>query len=313
MLSRTADSLFWLSRYMERADDLLRSMRTNYILSLDKGINSNLTWRPVLEIFTVLHNDEISLLENDTNATLKYLLVDAMNFNSLKTILTRARENARGIQEHITKEVWEQVNQMYHLINQPSVTVKDSAYNALEILENFSKNSFLFAGIIDITMPRGLGWSFMNLGRYIERCIQTNELTYRQYNSIHFDLENTVDIIHWQYLLYSLSGFELHLKTYQTSSYNKNVLHQVILNEDFTRSVLYSLNHLEKYLDDVVSENRSPKNYDLKRFFGKLHSEIKYIDFEKLNGEELERCLQNLRVNMLEFSKYLTRNFFSYS
>jgi uncharacterized alpha-E superfamily protein len=119
MLSRLADSLFWLNRYMERADGLLRAMKTNYILSLDKGINSNLTWRPVLEIYTTLDDSDINEFENDTAATLRYLLTDTNNPNSLKAILTKARENARGVQDHITKEVWEQVNEMYHMVNYP--------------------------------------------------------------------------------------------------------------------------------------------------------------------------------------------------
>jgi uncharacterized alpha-E superfamily protein len=82
-------------------------------------------------------------------------------------------------------------------------------------------------------------------------------------------MENEIDIVQWQYMLLSLSGFELHLKTYQTPSHNKNVLHQSLLNEDFTRSILYCLNRIDKYLEDVVNENRSHKNDDLVRFFRK--------------------------------------------
>jgi uncharacterized alpha-E superfamily protein len=313
MLSRIADSLFWLDRYMERADGLLRSMKTNYILLLDKGINIDLTWRPLLEIYTTLSHSDISLLENDTHATMHYLLTDISNMNSLKAILIKARENARGVQDHITKEVWEQVNQMYHMINYPNIENSLSGYDTLETIENLSRNSLLFMGIKEITMPRGAGWSFMNLGRYIERCTQTNEITDRQFRSINYDLEKEIDIIRWQYLLLSLSGFELHLKTYRSSSYNKNVLHQVILNEDFPRSVLYSLNRIEKYLEDVISENRSDHSADLRRYFGKLHNEVKYVDFENLERQELERCLQTIRVSMKEFNRYLTRNYFSYS
>ena len=195
MLSRLADSLFWLNRYMERADGLLRAMKTTYILSLDKGINSNLTWRPLLEIFTVLPQEDIILLENDTNATLHYLLTDTTNTNSLKAILTKARENARGVQDYISKEVWEQVNQMYHMANNPGLDANLTGYDALGTIENFSSSSLLFMGVIDITMPRGLGWSFMNLGRYIERCSQTAELVDRQYHEINYDLEHTIDII----------------------------------------------------------------------------------------------------------------------
>jgi uncharacterized alpha-E superfamily protein len=313
MLSRIADSLFWLNRYMERADGLLRIMRAHYILSLDKGINSDLTWQPILKIFTSINDSEIAALENDTAATLHFLLTDTANLNSLKAILTRARENARGVQDHLTKEVWEQVNQMYHMVNSSNISSKLSGYDALETLENFSKNSLLFMGVTDVTMPRGLGWSFMNLGRYIERCTQTIEITDRQYKSINYNLENIIDIIQWQYLLLSLSGFELHVKTYQSSNYNKNVLHQVILNEDFPRSVLYSLNHINRYLDDVTGENKSEQTEEIKRFYGRFYNEIKYIDFDKLRGEALKHCLQNIRINMIEFSKYLTGNFFSYN
>jgi uncharacterized alpha-E superfamily protein len=313
MLSRIADSLFWLNRYMERADGLLRIMRAHYILSLDKGINSDLTWQPILKIFTSINDSEIAALENDTAATLHFLLTDTANLNSLKAILTRARENARGVQDHLTKEVWEQVNQMYHMVNSSNISSKLSGYDALETLENFSKNSLLFMGVTDVTMPRGLGWSFMNLGRYIERCTQTIEITDRQYKSINYNLENIIDIIQWQYLLLSLSGFELHVKTYQSSNYNKNVLHQVILNEDFPRSVLYSLNHINRYLDDVTGENKSEQTEEIKRFYGRFYNEIKYIDFDKLRGETLKHCLQNIRMNMIEFSKYLTGNFFSYN
>src|SRR5205809_6000474 len=143
MLSRIADSLFWFNRYMERADGLLRIMRTNYTLSLDKGINSNLTWQPVLKIFTNINDNEIATLENDTAATLYFLLTDTNNANSLKAILTKARENARGVQDHITKEVWEQVNQMYHMVNSPNISSNLSGYEALETLETFSKSSLL--------------------------------------------------------------------------------------------------------------------------------------------------------------------------
>ncbi|MFT4153168.1 alpha-E domain-containing protein [Parafilimonas sp.] len=313
MLSRLADSLFWLNRYMERADGLLRAMRTNYILSLDKGINSDLTWRPLLEIFTTLPEEDVARLENDTNATLHYLLTDTANLNSLKAILTKARENARGVQDHITKEVWEQVNQMYHSVNHPDVAADFSGYDALETIENFSQNSLLLMGITDATMPRGAGWSFMNLGKYIERCSQTNELTNWQYRSIQYDLENPIDIVQWQFLLFSLSGFELHLKTYQSADHNKNVLHQVLLNEDFTRSALYSLNRISRYLEDVLSENRSVKSDDLTRYFGRMFCAIKYINLEELNGEELQACLQHLRSNMQNFNRQLTACFFSYT
>lgn len=313
MLSRIADSLFWLNRYMERADGLLRVTYTNYILSLDKGVNNNITWRPALEIFTYLEEPQIAALENDTDSVLKLLIKDTANLNSLKVILTKARENARGVQDHITKEVWEQVNHMYHMVNQPDLGSKLLGYEAVETIENFSKGSLLFSGVTDTTMPRGLGWSFMNLGRLLERCTQTIEMTDKQFAAIDYDLEQPTDIMYWRYLLLSLSGYELHLKTYHTSNAGKEVLHQVLANGDFTRSILYTLSRIDKYLNDVMKENKLEGNEALSKFYGRLYSRVKYVDFDSLNGATLQRFLQDVSDDVQEFSKRLAQLYFSYS
>src|SRR6478736_1541221 len=113
MLSRIADSLCWLHRYMERTDGMLRLLKTSYILSFDKVQASSMSWEPVLKIFTSLSQERIDLLKPNESAVLHYLLLDTENHNSLKVIIGRARENARGVQDQITKEVWEQVNHLY--------------------------------------------------------------------------------------------------------------------------------------------------------------------------------------------------------
>lgn len=313
MLSRIADSLFWLNRYMERADGLLRVARTNYILSLDKDVNNDLTWRSVLEIFTYADEATIAALENDTEAVLKLLITDTSNINALKVLLTKARENARGVQDHITKEVWEQVNFMYHMVNDPELDQKLSGSQALETLERFLKNSLLLSGIIDITMPRGPGWNFMNLGRLIERCTQTIEIAEKEYRSIQFDLSHSFDIMHWRCMLLSLSGYELHLKTYHTTNAGKDALHQVLINENFPRSVIYSLSRINRYLDEVIKENKIQGNETLQKYFGRVYSSVKYADFDTLNGIALQHFLQNVRENVLGFSTQLAQNFFSYS
>ncbi len=114
MLSRIADSLYWMNRYMERADGLLRIASTHYILGMDTDISGVTSWRPILQLFVALPVHEMNLLETNTEEVLRKLLVESSNDNSLKCLVNRARENARGAQDHITKEVWEQINQMYH-------------------------------------------------------------------------------------------------------------------------------------------------------------------------------------------------------
>jgi uncharacterized alpha-E superfamily protein len=313
MLSRIADSLFWLARYMERAEGLLRVTSTHNILSLDKDVNGPLTWRPVLETFTNATEQEIKAIAQNSGASLKKLLTDTGNSNSLKSIIGKARENARGIQDYITKEVWEEVNSFYHLINQPSLDNRLSNYEAADILDLFTRHSVLYTGITDITMARGIGWGFMNLGKYIERCLETIVLTDKQYALNQYKVDDMKDIMEWRHLLMSLSGYELHLKTYRSYQYTHDVLHQVLFNEEFPHSVIYSLGRIDRHLQDVTKGHISEENAALIRNFGRLHSKVKHLELEELNNETLKPFLETLRHDLLQFTHLLSQKFFSYA
>jgi uncharacterized alpha-E superfamily protein len=313
MLSRIADSLFWLNRYMERADGMLRLAATHYIFSLDKDVNGTMTWMPVLKIFTDPDEGNLHAIENNTEACLKRLLLDTTNTNCLKTLVNKARENARGAQDHITKEVWEEVNQMYHLMNQPELQQKIDSFLGLEVMEPLIKHTVLYAGITDITMPRGTGWCFMNLGKYIERCLQTIEFTERQLELSHFTEADTNDLLEWKYLLFSLSGYELHVKTYRSSNYNYNVLHQVLINENFPHSVMYSLQRIEHYLNKILGNHIYEERAALLRSFGRLFSKVRYMELDSLNKDTVPVFFEELKSELVEFNQKVVHHFFSYS
>ncbi len=313
MLSRIADSLFWLNRYMERTDSLSRLLTVHYILSLDKGVNAPQNWRTVLQISTYLKDEEIELLEKDMPAVLHKVILDTENFNSLKIIVQRARENARGVQDHITKETWEEVNQLYHYINQPVLASKLSSNQALEVMENLTRHSVLFAGIIDLTMPRGTGWNFMSLGKYIERCFHSIHVLQNQLTLLNYEVNKPSDLLQWRYLLLALSGYELHLKTYTSNQYNYNILHQVVLNENFTRSILYSLSRINIYLQKVMpASETTPENRAIINSFGRLYSRVKYTEPESLLNENLKDFLTDIQNDLSVFSTQLAQYFFSY-
>lgn len=313
MLSRIADSLFWLNRYMERADSLIRGTKTHYILLLDKGVNQNLSWKPMLECFTHSNAEEIAALKDDTEQTLHKLLLEVGNSNSLKTMVARSRENARGVQDHITKEVWEHVNQLYHSVNNLSPDLQLKGFEAIATIESLEQGCVLYNGVSDTTMPRGLGWSFMNLGRYIERCVLTIEMTNKYFAEIDYNLDDEKDILQWRPLLLSLSGYELHLKSYRSSNHNHNALHQVLFNENFTRSVIYTLKRLDKYFNDAVKNNAAAETEVLSKQLGRLVSKIEYADFEALNQKSLQEFLFSTRKELIAFSNQLAKQFFSYS
>jgi uncharacterized alpha-E superfamily protein len=311
MLSRIADSLFWLSRYMERVEEMLRVARTHYIYSLDKNINSG-TWKPILQVYTDLPEDKAQVFENDTYAALHYLLLDNNNENSAKNIIQKARENARGIQDHITREVWEEVNSIYHLINRPFVKLKLASADALEIIDLFLKHSMMYAGVADVTMQRGIGWNVMKLGKFVERGIETLILTDKQCALHNYDLYKELDITSWRFLLLSLAGYEAYLKTYRSTKHNQQILHQVIFNADFPHSVLYCLNQIERSLAVLVKENTNPEVPELLRSFGRIHSRIRFMDPASLPSLDIQSFFLELKRKLQDFNAKLKLLFFSY-
>ncbi len=312
MLSRIADSLFWLHRYMERADGMLRLIKTSYILSFDK-VASGITWEPALKIFTSLSPEEIEVLKRNDTAVLQYLLTDTKNLNSLKVIVTRARENARGVQDQITKEVWEQVNQLYHMINHPSLSEKLSGPDAIVVIDALISSSDQFCGITDSTMPRGQGWNYMNLGKFTERCLSTVEFTNTFFQMVDYDFTKEEDILFWRSLLLALSGYELHLKNYSNVNHNCNVAQQVLFDKNFPRSLYYALDRANKYLRDVTELNPVEGTPPLWRAFGRLHSSVKFADLAIVAETGLEPFLKEIRKELNEFSRMLGQTYFSYS
>ncbi len=313
MLSRIADSLFWLNRYMERADGMLRMTGTHYIFSLDKDVNGTSSWKPVMEIFTDSDEEYLKLVENNTEACLKRLLIDTTNTNCLKTLVNKARENARGAQDHITKEVWEQVNSMYHFVNQDYLEHKIDSFHGLEVMEPLINHTVLYTGITDITMPRGTGWCFMNLGKYIERCLQTIAIVESQLQITNFREADTNDLLQWKYLLFSLSGYELHVKTYRSGNHNHNVLHQVLINENFTRSVIYSLQRIEHYLNKIIRNDINEERAALLRSFGRLFSKVRYMELDSLTKEMVPGFFEDIKTDLVDFNMKVVQHFFSYS
>ncbi|MDB5230851.1 MAG: hypothetical protein JWN76_1656 [Chitinophagaceae bacterium] len=297
---------------MERADGMTRLIHVHYILSMDKSLSGNSGWKPVLELYTSLSAEVHESIQHNIPAVLKKLLIGEDNLNSLQVIVSRARENARGAQDQLTKEVWEQVNQMYHMVNDHSLKIRLNTNEAMAIIENFSNQTVVFAGITDITMERGLGWNFMNLGKFIERCLQTISIVNKELEIITEHGVDARDILQWRYLLLCLSGYEMHLKNYRSQEHEKNVMDQVLLNENFPHSVIYSLTRINYYLENIRIIH-GEVNISLARDFGRLYSKVKYMELQSFTVQSLREFLQELANDLGDFTRELSQHYFNYS
>jgi uncharacterized alpha-E superfamily protein len=311
MLSRVADSLYWMSRYMERTDSIMRVLKTNYASSQDSG--SDFTWRPVLQIFTYLDEDEIRKIENDGRTVLKLMVSDRLNPNSVYSMVIRSRENARSVQDNVTKELWQSLNEFYHVIRDERLQRNLENDDPITLLDGLIRQSMLYYGISESTMFRGEGFSFMNVGRYLERSIQSLDLLDIKFRNLSYDMDKTADTTYWKHLLLSISGYALYLKTYRSAFEARNVIDQVIFNASFPRSVFYSVNQLQRYFDRLESDAETEGYRKINFLIGKLRSKIQYSNLQHVSEVGLHNFLTGLNKDLQLIGNTLNQYYFAYS
>jgi uncharacterized alpha-E superfamily protein len=313
MLSRVAASFYWLSRYIERSDGMLRMLKINYASSQDAV--QEFTWEPVIRIYAGLDEEDEghAPLDTDSRAVLKFMVTGKANANSVLNIITLARENARGVQEHITKDLWQCLNEYYHTIKDPKIEKALQREDPIGVLDILIKQVMLYYGTVEITMERGEGRSFMNIGKYLERAIQSVDLLDTKFGSIDDNPDLLTDTTYWKHLLLSLGGYELYLKTYREGFEAENVLEQVALNNDFPRSVIYSVNNIQRYFERLKNESNINDFRELSFRIGRLQSRIKYSSVKSIREEGLHAFLTQIRSELYGIANRLNEYYFAHS
>lgn len=312
MLSRIADSQFWMTRYVERTDGILRMLKINFITSLDRSGETTFSWHPVLKVFALMPDEKLATFSNHADDVLRFMITDRDNHNSIRNIITRARENARGMQDHITKEVWECMNEFYHQVNSPDIEKAIENDEQILMLSNLLERCLLFYGVAEVTMPRGQGWHYMNLGKFIERSIQTIDILDVKFNDISYNLDEVSDIPYWRNLLLSLSGYELYLKSYRIGLDSQNVVDMALLNTNFPRSVLYCLIRLDRTIRDMADENIEATQ-QLQKTIGRVRSLVEYADIQSISETGLHNFLADVKSQLYNFGTALTQSYFAYN
>ena len=306
MLSRVADAVFWMARYMERTDNILRALRTNYIASQDEI--QNFDWH--LWVEGLGPEGYVSESNPTYREALHHLLLNKENNTSLLTNVARARENARSVQDYITKEVWQCINDYYHLIHDPHTEQLLLANDPVTAFDNLLRESTLFYGTVDITMNRGEGYSFLNIGKYIERLLRSLDILELKIKELE---SGGIEVTQWKYLLYSLSGYEFHTKYYRNVLSTENVIHQVILNAQFPHSALYCLSQVERYFKrlDAISV---PEHFkEMEFLFGKAMSNLRYGGHEQKSVEQVKSLVLRTKIEIKDLGHKLASLYFGYS
>jgi uncharacterized alpha-E superfamily protein len=311
MLSRVADSLYWMSRYIKRTDSMLRMLKVNYASAQDD--TNEFMWRPVLKIFTYLEEPEMTKIERNSRAVLQYIITDRGNPNAVVTLITKARENARSVQDNITIELWQSLNEFYHIVRDERLIASLQTKDPITTLDMLIGRAMLYYGISESTMFRGEGLNFMNIGKYLELATQSGDVLDVKFSDLSYDLEKTAEVTYWKYLLDSISGYALYLKTYRSGFEAKNVVELIVFNNNFPRSILYSINMLDRYYERL-RESSNPANFDTIRFkIGKLRSKIQYSNMQMISEQGLHKFLTELKRDIAAIGNALNEHYFAYS
>jgi uncharacterized alpha-E superfamily protein len=248
MLSRVADSIYWLNRYIERAENVARFVDVNLKLMLDMPTNVVQQWDPLVAITgdlpTFKERYGVATAEN----VIHFLSFDREYANSIITCLQAARQNARSVREIISSEMWEQINEFYLFVKDASP--EQSQAQLQEFFNQVKIYSHLFQGLMNATMAHNEGWHFGQMGRLIERADKTSRILDVKYFILlpsPEDVGSTIDEIQWMALLKSASAYEMYRKKVHRIT-PEGVAKFLVLDREFPRSIYFSLLQMERSL-----------------------------------------------------------------
>ena len=310
MLSRVAYNIFWMSRYIERTNGMLRLLRTNYISSQDEV--NNFSWRSVLRLYSDVSPVQTEMIEMQSSRVLDHLVLDFNNTSSVCNNIYKARENARAVQDHISKEVWQCLNDYHHLVRDSVIHNQIKYGDPVTAFDNLIRHGMLYYGTVDTTMARGEGFNYLHVGRFLERAILSIDMLNARLTELGYNLQQPIEAPALRYLLYSLSGYELYLKTYRGKMATSSVVEQILYNPNFSHSVLYCLQQLTRFFERLQGESL-PENYREVEFqIGKSRNNIRYSNMQEADSATLKSFLEKTRNEIFTidtaFNKYYFGN-----
>jgi uncharacterized alpha-E superfamily protein len=312
LLSRVAESVYWMSRYMERAENVARFITVNLHRNLDLPLSAENQWQPLIDTsgdtqrFRELYG--VATREN----VIRFLTIDETNPNSICSCLRAARENARSVRETISSEMWEQVNRTY-LHFRPY----DSLWEAERISERLRHLQFschLFRGISEITMSHNEAWHFMRLGGNIERAEKISRILDVKYfillPSPSF-VGTPYDDLHWSSVLKSVSGFEMYRKKHGRIS-ARDIVDFLVLDREFPGAIRHCIVGANECLQAITRTNMMSLQYRSEQLLGILHAELNFTSVDHIIGSGLHEYLDVLQRKMNAIGDNLLLDFFGW-
>lgn len=309
MLSRVANSIYWMSRYMERAENVARFIDVNLQMMLDLPSGLNEQWQPLVSI----SGDDEAFQKRYSAPTrenvIRFLALDGEYPNSILSCFHIARENARTVREVISSELWEHVNSSYLTVTAAASnpTLIDSPYG---FFTEVKKASHLFDGIAGATMLHGEGWHFYRLGRLLERADKTSRLLDVKYFILLpsvADIGTPLDDIQWAAVLRSASALEMYRKRHG-HIVPEDIVEFLVLDPEFPRSIHYCLTEANDSLHAISGTPIGTYRNAAEQQLGQLRAELAYTDRQQIMARGLHEFLDafQTKLNLVDQAIYDT-------
>jgi uncharacterized alpha-E superfamily protein len=313
MLSRTADHLFWMSRYMERAENTARMLDVNYQTSLlpQSAAVAQVGWQGLLSISELLPAYGAKHGEVQPQRVMEFMVKDESNPSSIVSCLRTARENARAVRGTLTTETWETTNQTWLEVNR-MIAAGEFERDPGQFFEWVKFRSHLSRGVTVGTMLMDEALHFMRLGTFLERADNTARLVDVKFHAVQSDFfgaasekDQEYDFYHWSAILRSVSGFEIYRKVYRDVIKPERVADLLILRSDMPRSLHASLNEVVSNLAMVANDQSS----ETQRRAGKLRADLQYGHIEEILATGLHAFLTQFLDRVNELGARISRDF----
>ena len=316
MLSRTADHLFWMSRYMERAENTARMLDVNYQTSLlpQSADMAEQGWRGLLSISELSGSFFQRYGEVDARSVMRFMVRDEDNLSSIWNCLRAARENARAVRGTLTTEVWETQNQTWLEFNR---LLKEGAFerDPGAFFEWVKFRSHLSRGVTVGTMLMDEALHFIRIGTFLERADNTARLLDVKYHALtggeYFGAGGStsptqeVDFYHWSAILRSVSGFEIYRKVYRNVIRPERVAELLILRPDMPRSLAASTNEVVANLQMVANQQSG----ETLRRAGRLKADLQYGRIDEILATGLHAYLTQFLDRVNDLGVGISRDF----
>ena len=311
MLSRTAESVYWMSRYLERAANVARVVGVNLNLEIDLSGLAEEQWFPMVQV----GGDEAAFGERYGAPTrsnvIEFLTIDRTNPNSIASCVAAARENARTVREIISSEVWQEINEFYLDVTAPEAR-RFALHDAVRFFGSVTRSCHVVAGTKSETMEHGEAWNFGRLGRFIERADQTSRILDVKYFLLlpaASDVGRPVDDLQWSALLRSASGFEAYRRAHGLVS-SESVVAFLLFDRAFPRSVGYCVTQADFSLHGVTGTPMRRFENRAEQLLGRLASELDYTDAGEVIGEGLHEFIDGLQDRLNKIGNTINSSFF---